>query len=187
MDISDEKLLVALAQKGDIKAFEKLIEKYQKEIYNLALFKTQNPTLAEEITQETIIRIYRNIHKFKFKSSFSTWMYRITYNILKDIVKKFKPLAEISIEDETSGCFFKADDEDVEEKINKLEKSKKIRQLISKIPHKFQFVLILYDIEGKTYQEIAEILKIRIGTVKSRLFRARKILKDLIIKEKLEL
>lgn len=186
MSNENENLLIVLSQKGDIESFEKLIEKYQKEIYNLALFKTQNPTLAEEIAQETIIRIYKNIHKFKFKSSFYTWVYRITYNILKDLTKKFKPLGDLSIEDNAS-VHLSDTKISIEEEIYHLEKAKNIRYLISKIPHKFQFVLILADIEGKSYQEIAEILKIRVGTVKSRLFRARNILKKLIEKENFEL
>ncbi|MCS7231933.1 MAG: sigma-70 family RNA polymerase sigma factor [Elusimicrobiota bacterium] len=181
---NNENLLILLAQKGDIEAFEKLIQKYQKEIYNLALFKTQNATLAEEIAQETIIRIYKNINKFKFKSSFYTWVYRITYNTLNDLVKKFKPFEEIPLDESVGSVSF---NNELENEFHKLELSEKIRYLITKIPHKFQFVLILADIEGKNYQEIAEILKIRIGTVKSRLFRARKILKELIIKEKIEL
>ncbi len=181
----DDKNLIILAQSGNVEAFEKLIEEYQKQIYNLALFKTQDTYLAEEITQETLIRIYRNIKKFKFKSSFYTWIYRITYNILNDLTKKFKQTDDISIDD--IQIEDRHDSENIYKELQQKELSEKLRHLISKIPHKFQFVLILSDIENKSYQEIAEILGVNIGTVKSRLFRARKFLKELIIKEGIQL
>lgn len=185
MNSKDEKSLIVLAQNGNIEAFEKLIEEYQKQIYNLALFKTQDTYLAEEITQETIIKIYRNIRKFKFKSSFYTWIYRITYNILNDLTKKFKQTADLSIDDIQIEDHH--DPDNIDKELQQKELSEKLRYLISKIPHKFQFVLILSDIENKSYQEIAEILGVSIGTVKSRLFRARKFLKDIIIKERIQL
>ncbi|MCX7956329.1 MAG: sigma-70 family RNA polymerase sigma factor [Endomicrobia bacterium] len=182
MVVLNEEQLIRLAQDNNLDAFETLIEKYQKEIYNIALFKTQNISLAEEIAQETIIRIYKNIKKFKFKSSFYTWIYRITYNIMKDIIKKFKPIGEFSTEE-----MIISEREEIDEELHKVEVYNKIKQLISKIPHKFQFVLILADIEGKTYQEIAEILKVGIGTVKSRLFRAREMLKRLVEQERIDM
>ncbi len=185
MNSNEEKTLITLAQNGNIEAFEKLMEKYQKQIYNLALFKTQDTYLAEEIAQETIIRIYKNIKKFKFKSSFYTWIYRITYNILNDLTKKFKDISDFSIDDPSIAETSQVDS--TEQELHQQQLSEKLRYLISKIPHKFQFVLILSDIENKNYQEIAEILGVSIGTVKSRLFRARKMLKDLIIKEKIQI
>ncbi|MCX7911165.1 MAG: hypothetical protein N2505_06275, partial [Endomicrobia bacterium] len=91
-------------------------------------FKTQNATLAEEIAQETIIRIYKNINKFKFKSSFYTWVYRITYNTLNDLVKKFKPFEEIPLDESVGSVSF---NNELENEFHKLELSEKIRYLIT--------------------------------------------------------
>ncbi len=180
--MQDEKELILRAQKGDTYAFELLIKAYQHKIYNLALYKTNDSHLAEDIAQEVILKIYKKISKFNFKGNFQNWIYRITYNTINDIAKKFNkyyPLEDYA--DNIVSYEHSTFEQNIEEQmfLNNL------KSLIKKIPHKFQFVLILYEIEGKQYHEIAEILNVSEGTVKSRLHRARKILKKLAEKEKL--
>ena len=181
MSDKEEQLIIS-SQQGDILSFERLISIYQQKIFNIAYFKIQNSALAEDITQEVIVRIFKKIKSFKFKSSFSSWVYRITCNIINDVVKKFKNISEMSI-DEVENLGYDDEFKKVENSLEEDIKSEKIKMLISKIPHKFQIVLILYEVEGKTYEEIAEILNKNINTVKTRLYRARRILKDLILKE----
>lgn len=180
----EEKELILRAQKGDISAFELLIKDYQNKIYNLALYKTNDLHLAEDIAQEVILKIYKKISQFNFKGAFQNWVYRITYNTINDIVKKFKQYILLE-ENEQNTLLDKHTispeypEQDLQDKIS----SEKLKSLIRKLPHKFQFVLLLYEIEGKQYHEIAEILKVSEGTVKSRLYRARKKLKKLAEKE----
>jgi len=184
MSEDKEKELIIAAQKGDITAFEQLISLYQQKIFNIAYFKVQDPHLAEDVSQEVIIKIFKKIKTFKFQSTFSYWVYRITCNVIVDVVKKLKPVSEVLIEDIEKNESY---NEELNEEIDKKMKSEKLRKLISKIPHKFQIVLILYEFEGKTYEEIAKILGKNINTIKTRLYRARQILKNLILKEGREL
>lgn len=181
--MDQERELILRAKQGDVFSFELLIKNYQHKIYNLALYKTNDPYLAEDIAQEVILKIYQKITQFNFKGSFQNWVYRITYNTINDLTKKFKQY--ISLDDNETTVSLHQDistsDTDLQDQLF----VEKLKSLIKKLPHKFQFVLILYEIEGKNYQEIAEILNITEGTVKSRLHRARKKLKKLAEKEKL--
>ncbi len=176
--------LIKLSQQGDITSFEKLISLYQQQIFNIAYYKTDDRHLAEDVSQEVIIRIFKKIKTFKFKCSFSSWVYRVTCNIINDIIKKLKPSFEISVEDiEDTKEDEYSETQKVVEEIDRDIKIQKLRKLISKIPHKFQVVLILYEFEGKKYEEIAEILNKNVNTIKTRLYRARQILKNLILNE----
>mgnify|MGYP001142060559 CR=1 FL=1 len=177
--------LIKLSQQGDISSFEELVSIYQQKIFNIAYYKVQDLHLAEDVAQEVIIRIFKKIKTFKFQSSFSSWIYKITCNIINDVIKKMRPSFEISIEDVKEGDY--SETENLDDELEKKIKAQKLRNLISKIPHKFQIVLILYEFEGKTYEEIAEILNKNINTIKTRLYRARQILKKLILKENKEI
>jgi RNA polymerase sigma-70 factor (ECF subfamily) len=99
MSEDKEKELIIAAQKGDIAAFEQLISLYQQKIFNIAYFKVQDPHFAEDVSQEVIIKIFKKIKTFKFQSTFSYWVYRITCNVIVDVVKKLKPVSEVLIED----------------------------------------------------------------------------------------
>ncbi len=179
-----EKELIIRSQKGDINAFEELISIYQQKIYNIAYFKTQDLHLAEDICQEVILRIFKKINLYKFRGPFDRWVYRVTCNVINNIAKKFRSVAEISFENVGHEVY---ESEKFDEDLDKKIKAEKLRKLILKIPHKFQIVLILYEFEGKSYEEIAEILGKNLNTVKTRLYRARQILKSLILKEAKEL
>ncbi|MCS7230706.1 MAG: RNA polymerase sigma factor [Elusimicrobiota bacterium] len=178
----EEKQLILLAQQGNIEAFEELIKKYKNDIFNLAFLKVLDINTAEDIAQETIIRIFQKIDTFDFKGSFSSWVYKITYNTILKLSQKLSA-ENVSIEDKE----IKDVDEvkKIEENITHQQIISKLVKIISKLPEELQIVLILHDIQGKKYQEIAEILDINIGTVKSRLFNARKTLKQLCEKENL--
>ena len=175
----DEIELIKLAQKGDIHAFEKLIDKIKHEIYSFAYLKLQDVASAEDITQETIITIYKKINSYNFKGKFSNWVYKIAYNTLRKLAEKFKTQNSVDEELENLELLDSRDIENLEEKITQEQILEKLTKIISKLPQNYQEVLILYDIQGKKYEEIAEILDINIGTVKSRLFNARKMLKEL--------
>lgn len=178
----EEKQLILLAQQGDIQAFEELIKRYKDNIFNLAFLKVLDKNVAEDLAQESIIRIFEKIKLFDFKGSFSSWVYKVTYNTILKFLQKFK-IENLSIED--TEILNTTEVQSIEEKIIHQQIFKKLLKLISQLPEELQIVLILHDIQGVKYEEISEILDINIGTVKSRLFNARKTLKQLCEKENL--
>ena len=133
-----------------------------------------NSALVDDIAQEVFITVYRNLKYFRFESQFTTWLYRITVNRCKDYLRKmnvrkiFTPLEEGS---EITEFSTPVENNDV---------SKIVMDAISKLPVKLRMPLILKDIEGFSYQEISETLKCEMGTTKSRIFRGRERLKEIL-------
>lgn len=181
-----EKSLLERAKSGDIAAFEQLIESYQKKIFNIALRMLGNYDDAGDLTQEVLIRIYRSIKSFKEQSSFSTWIYRITTNVCLDELRKRKNRKVISLDEE-----IKLDDGDMKRQIESDEPTpeetaeaedlrKIVNDAIERLNEEHRIVIVLRDIQGLSYEEIAEVLKCPEGTVKSRINRARQALKNIL-------
>lgn len=182
----DETLLIEEAKKGNKTAFEKVIFKYQQKAYNYALRMTGNPTLSEDICQEALIKAYRFIKSFRGDSSFSTWLYRIVYNTCLDYWRREGNLTGINV-------YFSEDDEDdiksdltdtafrlFYDRLRQEDIQDLITTLIAQLPLEFRTILILRDIQGFSYQEIADIVETSVGTVKSRLNRARNQLRTIL-------
>lgn len=182
----DETVFIEEAKKGDKTAFEKVIFKYQQKVYNYALRMTGDPTLSEDISQEALIKAYRSINSFRGDSTFSTWLYRIVYNTCLDYWRKEGNSAGMKV-------YFSEDDEDEIEsdltdtalslfydRLRQEEIQDLITKLIAQLPPEFRTILILRDIQGFSYHEIAEIVDTSIGTVKSRLNRARNQLRTIL-------
>lgn len=180
----DERALIERCQAGDRVAFERLYRTYVKDVYSMAMRMSGSPDIAEEVTQEVFISVYKNIGRFQFQSAFTTWLYRIVSRRAADFFRKRKrheraaPLAsageegrEWEIEDEGPGPQERAAD---------AEKEKLIGQAIQTLPPKFSGILLLRYNHHMSYEEIAEALGCRIGTVKSRLNRAHKVLQERI-------
>lgn len=171
--------------KGEINAFELIIEKYEKMIYNLAYRMFNNEADAEDITQEVFLKIYRNIEKCEGKQSIKTWAYTITYNTCIDEIRKRKGKNNISLDnniegDDNSYNFEIASNEPTPENtlISK-EYFKEIENAVNKLSEVNKTLIYLRDIKGLSYNEISEIMSINIGTVKSKLNRARLALKKM--------
>lgn len=180
-----EKELVRKVRNGDIEAFEKLISSYEKRILNIALGMLGNYDDACDITQEVCIKIYNSINSFKENSSFSTWVYRITSNTcLDELRKRKKTISTTVIGDE--GEEFEIQAPDSERSIDDIVESREavyaIRSCILELAPENRIIIILRDIYGYSYEEISNILTINVGTVKSRLNRARNLLKEKIKK-----
>ena len=171
--------LIKLAQKGNQESFCSLIEAYEKKIYNIAYKFMRNEHDAQDAAQEAIIKIYTNLHKYLFNSSFSTWMYRVTANTCMDLLRKRK--ANVGIEN-FENLFVSKEGNPDSESINK-ELGDNIKKAINLLPEKYIPVIVLKDVNGLKYEEIAEILKLTLGTVKSRIARAREKLRDILIKQ----
>ncbi|MGB7604755.1 MAG: sigma-70 family RNA polymerase sigma factor [Lutisporaceae bacterium] len=179
-----EKLLVKRSKSGDIEAFEQLIFDYQKKAYNIALRVMGNQEDAKDMCQEAFIRIYKSIEGFKEQSSFSTWMYRIVTNVCLDEIRKKKKSETVSLdgtyETENGEIHFEiaSDDDTPEEAYVRTEKKRIILKSINELSEEYKTAIVLRDIQGFSYEEIANILCCSIGTVKSRINRARNILKN---------
>lgn len=177
----DDELIVKRAQQGDSKALEEILMAYEKKVYNIAYRFMGNEADAYDMAQEALIKLYRSITSFKHKSSFSSWVYRLTVNTCMDGLRKRKrePVSlEFSIETGMSPEDTGTDSP--EEEILSIEKSEDIQKAINKLNDSYKSVVIMRDIDGLSYEEIAEYLEISIGTVKSRINRGRQQLKELL-------
>lgn len=177
----EEKELVELSKEGDEEAFATLVNKYKGKVFNLAFSLTQNREIADDLAQEAFIKAYFGLPRFKFKSEFGTWLYRITINLIKDYLREKKIMRKISINDIKESSFLKEDEvRKRENEKSEEEKRKFVYKFIRALPEKHQIIIFLRDIHGFSYGEITKILKISPGTVDSRLHRARKLLQKKI-------
>ncbi|GKX30017.1 RNA polymerase sigma factor [Vallitalea longa] len=182
-----EKTIIKKAKKGNKDAFEKLVMNYEKRVYNIAYQMFGNEHDANDMSQEVFIKVYKSLDKFNFKSSFSTWIHRITVNTCIDEYRKKKKNYQVESMDETmeqqDGTVHKQFvDKSLtpEEKAIKNENVRFIRESIDELKEEHKMIIILRDIKGYSYDDIADILDISIGTVKSRISRARASLKKII-------
>lgn len=189
--ISDRGTLLALlAKNGDTSAFEQLVEMHERFVYTTIYFDVKNREDAYDISQEVFIRVYRSLSSFRGESAFSSWLYRICKNATFDFLRKSGKRSTVSISDLTSdegdGKNIEFDIPDTDETKNPAKAAEKnelatvVRQAISCLSEEHRAVILLRDIEGYSYSEIASILGIEDGTVKSRISRARDILKKLL-------
>lgn len=181
-----DKEIVDKVIKGDKDAFEYIIDKYTKMIYNISYRIFNNQADAEDMTQETFVKVYKNIYKCEGKQSIKTWVYTLAYNTCIDEIRKRKGKNNLSldkkIETDDGDVFLEmASDENTPEKlfINK-EGLLEIENAINRLNVTNKTLIFLRDIKGFSYNEISEIMGINLGTVKSRISRARKALKILL-------
>lgn len=183
--------LIQRCQKGDVAAFEQLIEGYEKKIINYCWRMLGNPLDAEDAAQEVFVKVFRFIGSFTGQSSFSTWLYRIASNVCLDILRKKKrrPTETVSLNQyNTEGEEFALPIEDNAptpyENAQKNEAQRVLAAALDKLGEEQRRVIVLRDIEGLSYDEIAQIINVAPGTVKSRINRARKSLQKLLEKDR---
>ncbi|MBQ3568676.1 MAG: sigma-70 family RNA polymerase sigma factor [Anaerotignum sp.] len=180
--------LIRRAKQGDMLAFEELILQHEKIVYNLALRMMNHSEDAQDISQEVFLKAYRSLQNFDERSAFSTWLYRITHNTCIDEMRKRKGKQSYSLEEElesADGSMQRqvADAGDTpEESLMRKEQKSEILQALDTLSEEHKAAIILRDVKGMAYEEIAEILELSLGTVKSRISRARNQLKTEILK-----
>jgi RNA polymerase sigma-70 factor (ECF subfamily) len=168
----DEKKLLAKAKNGDQEAFGKLVERYQRRVYTVIYRFVRNHTEADDLAQEAFIRAFKAIGRFDLRYPFSPWMYRIAINLTLNHLKKRKlQLVDVDLERRPSG-------NNPQTVMEQDETRRKVHKAIAKLPLKLRQVLVLRVYEDWPYARIAEVLEIPIGTVMSRLARAREALKE---------
>ncbi len=174
----DEKKLVELAQAGSEDAFAELVKTYQSKVFSMALSFTRNREAADDLAQEVFLKAYLALPKFRHKSEFGTWLYRISVNHVKDYLRKKGKVREVSLDDVRE--LASRDHEQtalIEEEREAEVRKKLVRKVVESLPEKYRVIVTLRDIQGLAYDRIAEILKLSPGTVDSRLFRARRMLR----------
>ena len=176
--------LVRRAKKGDYRAFDLLVLKYQSRIVSIAFKFVKEIQRAEDISQESFIKAYRSIDSFREESAFYTWLYRITATTTKNYLVSKGRRKESSISDfniSENEDFFELPTSDSPEQILMAQSLKDtIYDALSDLPEDTRTALSLREFEGLNYEEIAEIMNCPVGTVRSRIFRGREALENLI-------
>lgn len=183
--VAEDKELVEAAQDGDNRAFGKLVERYQRRVYALAFGILRQREDAWDVAQESFVKAYRNLARFEGESAFYTWLYRIAYNLSIDTLRS-KSRREALGRDETRRLDVAADvegrarPEHPSEAVTRREVAGVVRKAMDQLSEKHRAIIVLREIEGLSYEEMADVLKISKGTVMSRLFHARKNLEVLL-------
>jgi len=183
-----EYLIVQQVLEGDTNAFEELVLEYEKKVYNVALRILGNSEDAADMTQEAFIKAYNSLSGFRGDSKFSVWLTRIVSNLCLDFLRSRnrRPTISLSMEDD-DGDDVQLDIADTRQSPELLlERSltrESVRRGLRSLPEDYREILLLREIQGLSYDEIAAALNIEVGTVKSRIFRGRKKLCDYLIKD----
>lgn len=179
MTREEEDELISGVRNGDRASFEKLVLENQKKVYNLALRMVGNEEDAFDMSQEAFIKAYNAIGFFRGDSRFSVWLYRLTTNVCLDFLrsegrKSHNSLSYMSNENEEKELEIPDDRFSPETTAEKKELREAVNRGLKNLPKDYRVVLLLREIDGLSYDEIAETLSLEVGTVKSRIFRARK-------------
>ena len=176
-----DQVLVERAKSGDVKAFDFLVIKYQKRVIRLLSRIVRDSSEVEDIAQESFMKAYRAISKFRGDSAFYTWLYRIAVNTAKNYLfaKGRRPIAmsDISTKNDDGESFEILDvvssDDSPESTLSGLQIAQAVNNAVEKLPEELSRAVTLREMEGLSYEEIAEVMNCPIGTVRSRIFRAR--------------
>ena len=178
----NEEQLIQRASAGDASAFNELMGMHERRMYAVALRMCNNHEDAQDCLQEAMIRIYRAISNFKGNSSFSTWVYRITMNTCLDELRRRKNRPNTSLDGLLESGWSPSNDMDTpEHHALRREKRQSIQQFIRELPEDMRSAVVLRDIEGFSYDDIANILETNVGTIKSRISRGREKLREKIL------
>ncbi|MDT8307581.1 MAG: sigma-70 family RNA polymerase sigma factor [Anaerolineae bacterium] len=177
----DEETLIARAQKGDIGAYNRLVLHYQDIVYNVAYRIMRDPASADDATQEAFISAYKAIKRFR-GGSFKSWLLRIVTNSCYDELRRRKRRPQASLDEiteEIESPSFMADNSDTPEEMRqRVELVDAVKRCLDELPDEQRVAAVLCDVEGHEYQEIADIMSTSLGTVKSRISRARSKLRE---------
>lgn len=174
LSLDDDFSLIKRFIDGDESTFRTLVQRHKEKVRNIIYLTLNNSDSVDDITQEVFITVFKNLRKFRFESQFSTWLYRVTINKCKDHLRKVKVrniFTPVKEDEREHGYTTDPEKFDLVEIVDKA---------IKELPDKLRIPLCLKDIEGLSYQEIADTVQCEIGTVKSRIFRAREGLRELL-------
>jgi RNA polymerase sigma-70 factor, ECF subfamily len=180
---TDDLTLVNRVKGGDQRAFKLLVERYQRKVYAVALGMLKDKEEALDVSQEAFIKVYKYLEHFKGDSSFYTWLYRITVNICIDVIRRRQSTKGEVIEFDETMAFDSPDAHigalgsrlgtNPQKSALRRELAEKIQEALEQVPEKHRAILLLREVEGLSYEDLAKTLEIPKGTVMSRLFHAR--------------
>ena len=185
MTVLFENEIIRSVLRGNVNDFEKLVTAYEKNVYNIALRMVGDPDDAADMTQEAFIKAYRALSGFRGDSKFSSWLYRIASNVCLDFLRSRSrhPQVSLSTVDEDDRATFELPDmrQNPEEQLMKKLGMEAVRRGLEQLPEQQRQILVLRELGGLSYAELAQTLGLEEGTVKSRIFRARKRLCALLL------
>ncbi|MDX1642845.1 MAG: sigma-70 family RNA polymerase sigma factor [Thermoanaerobaculia bacterium] len=179
---SDDDLdLVERHRHGDPAAFEELFERYQRLVYGIALRMSGNRETAADLSQEIFLRIHRHLARFEGRSSLETWVYRVTINCCRSRLSRRRPKMQ-ALPDEAGEVLEELRDHapSPERRAIARDTGRRLSRAIAELPAVFREAVVLRDVEGLSYREIAAVLEVRVGTVRSRIARGRERLRELL-------
>ena len=185
-----ETRLAKLARNGDLRAFGELVDLYKDKIYHLAYRMLHNVQEAEDVVQETFLRVYTNLNRYDEMQKFSTWIYRIGTNLCIDRLRKRKPSYSLDAEvNDGDGddwySMLASQDRTPEGELILSETQQQVRDAIDALPEKYKSVVILRYLHDMSLQEISEILDMPVSTIKTRVHRGREYLRERLEKDSL--
>lgn len=184
MTREEERAVIDRVLDGETEQFEKLVRAHEKGVYNLALRMLGHEQDALDASQEAFFRAYRSLDRFRGDSKFSVWLYRVTGNVCLDMLRKAGRRRESSLTDEEGGDLPLPDERsDPQRELEKKELRRAVQRNLTKLEPGFRQALVLRDVNGLTYDEIAQVTGLEAGTVKSRIFRARRKLAALLARD----
>lgn len=178
--------LVQKAQRGDLRAYDELVRRYQERIYGTIYHMTANHEDANDLTQETFIKAYQALKSFKGDSGFYTWIYRIAVNKTINFLKQRRARTQLSLNDLDLNAEHDPDlvalisDKTPRRNVGLVELQEKLNAAMQKLSETHRLVVTLHDVQGLSHEEIGEIMDCNVGTVRSRLFYARQQLQALL-------
>jgi len=180
MENLSEQEIIKKVRAGQTELFGQLVQKYQNKIFGYIYKIVGHKEEAEDIVQETFIKVYKNLNSFDADRKFSSWLYRISHNEAINYIKKNKRNAELYFEDNDYLFNQLKYEKDLLRELTVKEDFNNLKKALAKLPLKYREVIVLKYLEEKSYEEIAKILKQPINTIGTRLRRAKKNLQELI-------
>ena len=179
MTREQELTIIRRVQHGDVNAFELLVAAYEKNVFNVALQMVGNREDAQDMAQEAFLKAYNSLSSFRGDSKFSSWLYRIVSNVCLDFKRRQgrRPSSSLTVEDdegETLELDIADESQSPEALLERKLTREAVRRGLASLPDEQRQILLLREIQGLSYEEIAEAMDLEPGTVKSRIFRARK-------------
>jgi RNA polymerase sigma-70 factor (ECF subfamily) len=181
---ADDEELVRRVLDGDTGAYATLVEKYQSRIFTLVGRMVSRRDMIEDLSQEVFIKAYRKLGTFRFESSFYTWLYAVALNTVRNWYRRQDP-PSTSIDEtgELEAVESSGGHESPEDAAGRSQRAEIVRRALEGLPPEQKEALVLSDLEGLSYQEIADVQGVPVGTVRSRIFRARAALRDRLPEE----
>ena len=182
--MTEEQAVILRVQQGEAEAFSHLVTAYEKQVYNLCLRMVTNPEDAQDLAQEAFLKAWRGLSFYKAESSFSTWLYRLTTNVCIDFLRKRRRSSTVSLSNEDDGEEWELELTDPaptpEQHLEYQDQAQAVAQAMEQLEEEYRTILTLRVVQDLPYEQIAEVMNMKVGTVKSRLARARMKLKNFL-------